>query len=325
MDNLQAETLNPYKEHKEQAKELDLARHFALYHPRKSERIYQCGDSLIFDRYQNLETGDELLALAWAIFCKVKWCPMCAWRKARKILAELLSVFEQIEARYCVGYVFLTLTIKNPDLRDLRASVAHMSKSWQRLIQTKRFKKAVWGYIRALEFMGDETPEGQAHPHYHSVLVVPTSYFQGSRYIPQAEWAEMWQKALRANYSPIVDIRGVRPKKGATELHRATQSPKGIQTPHISPTLLKALCECTKYLAKGTKLAKLDQEQFLTLDKQAKGLRQYNLGGLVKSIKPIEPPPLDPSIWEFLEKEFYLWCGNDYKQINESDFYNSKT
>lgn len=322
MDNLQSETLELYKEHKEQAKELDLARHFALFHPQKSERIYQCGSSLVFDCYQNLETGDELRQLAWGIFCKVKWCPMCAWRKARKILAELLSVFEQIEARYSVGYVFLTLTIQNPSLSDLRASVNEMSKAWNRLQRIKRWQKAVWGYVRALEFMGDKTPDGQAHPHYHSLLVVPASYFKGGNYITQAQWVEMWAKALRVDYSPIVDIRGVRPKKGAREL---TQSPTGIQTSHISPALLAALKECVKYLAKGSKVAKLDHEQFLTLDSQAKGLRQYNLGGLVKTTKPLPPPPLDPSIWEFLEKEFYLWCGSDYKQVSESEFYNSKT
>ncbi|WP_104683905.1 protein rep [Helicobacter felis] len=321
MDSLQIETLSPYKDHKEQAIELDLARHFALYHPQKSERIFQCGNALAFDRYRNLKTSDVLRALAWAIFCKVKWCPMCAWRKARKILVELLSVFEQIEARYRVGYVFLTLTIENPELSDLRASVAQMSKAWNRLQQIKRWKKAVWGYVRALEFMGDKTPDGQAHPHYHSVLVVPLSYFSHS-YITQAEWVEMWQKALRSDYSPIVDIRGVRPKKGAREL---TQSHTGIQTPHISPGLLAALKECVKYLAKGSKVAKLDQKQFLTLDSQAKGLRQYNLGGLVKTIKPIPPATLDPELWEFLEKEFYLWCGSDYKQVSESEFYNSKT
>ncbi|WP_104682912.1 protein rep [Helicobacter felis] len=321
MDSLQTETLSPYKDHLDEANYLDMARHFALFHPAKSERIFQCGKSLIFDRYRNIESGDELLALAWAIFCKVKWCPMCVWRKARKILAELLSVFEQIERDHSVGYVFLTLTIKNPNLSDLRASVKHMSESWHRLIKLKRWQKAVLGYVRALEFMGDNTPDGQAHPHYHSLLVVSTSYFTHG-YITQAQWVEMWAKALRADYKPIVHIRGVRPKKGAREL---TQSHTGIQTPHISPGLLAALKECVKYLAKGTKLAKLDQEQFLTLDKQAKGLRQYNLGGLVKTTKPLPPPPLDPSIWEFLEKEFYLWCGTDYKQVSENEFFNSKT
>ncbi|WP_353622258.1 protein rep [Helicobacter felistomachi] len=41
----------------------------------------------------------------------------------------------------------------------------------------------------------------------HSVLVMPLSYFSNN-YITQAQWVEMWAKALRSDYKPIVHIRG---------------------------------------------------------------------------------------------------------------------
>ncbi|WP_104691828.1 protein rep [Helicobacter heilmannii] len=314
-DSLTQETLEPYQDHKEQAINLDLPTRFAdINDIKKSMRACECGDLLAFDKYRNKESGVLALVLAWAIFCKIKWCPMCAWRKAKKILGELLSIFQQIEQDHKVAYVFLTLTTRNAPLSELRALSAHMSVSWRRFIQTKSFRKAVLGYIRAIEYMGDKTPTGQCHLHYHSLLVVPRSYFQGGVYIPQAQWCAMWQKALRINYKPIVDIRGIRPKpkpKLQPTSHTALKNAI-YPTNAINPALVSALCEVVKYLVKPTKIAKLDTDQFETLDTQAKGLRQYNLGGLLKEYDPLPPDELDPTLWELLEQEIYKWSGQAY-------------
>ena len=43
-------------------------------------------------------------------------------------------------------WVFLTLTVKNPPVTELRDTLKHMNDSWQRLIQTKRFKSGVAGF-----------------------------------------------------------------------------------------------------------------------------------------------------------------------------------
>ncbi|WP_199766247.1 rep family protein, partial [Helicobacter heilmannii] len=56
----------------------------------------------------------------------------------------------------------------------------------------------------------------------------------------------------------------------------------------------------------------LDTDQFETLDTQAKGLRQYNLGGLLKEYDPLPPDELDPTLWELLEQEIYKWSGQAY-------------
>ena len=44
-------------------------------------------------------------------------------------------------------WVFLTLTVKNPPVTELRDTLKHMNDSWQRLIQTKRFKSGVAGFF----------------------------------------------------------------------------------------------------------------------------------------------------------------------------------
>ena len=45
----------------------------------------------------------------------------------------------------------LTLTVKNPPVTELRDTLKHMNDSWVRLIQTKRFKSGVAGFLRTTE------------------------------------------------------------------------------------------------------------------------------------------------------------------------------
>ena len=48
-------------------------------------------------------------------------------------------------------WVFLTLTVKNPPVTELRDTLKHMNDSWKRLIETKRFKSGVAGFLRTTE------------------------------------------------------------------------------------------------------------------------------------------------------------------------------
>ena len=48
-----------------------------------------------------------------------------------------------------------------------------------------------------------------AHPHFHALLLVKPSYFT-INYIKQGDWVEMWAKALRADYSPSVNVKAVK-------------------------------------------------------------------------------------------------------------------
>ena len=54
------------------------------------------------------------------------------------------------------------------------------------------------------------------HPHFHAMLLVKSTYFHGSHYINQAEWTDMWIKAMRLDYYPSVDIRAVKPNPRKT-------------------------------------------------------------------------------------------------------------
>ena len=73
----------------------------------------------------------------------------------------------------------LTLTVKNPPVTELRDTLKHMNDSWQRLIQTKRFKSGVAGFLRTTEVTRGNDADMMAHPHFHALLLVKPSYFRG--------------------------------------------------------------------------------------------------------------------------------------------------
>ena len=92
-----------------------------------------------------------------------------------------------------------------------------MNSAWQRLAQTKRFKGVVKGFIRTTEVTRGKDGDMMAHPHFHALLLVDSSYF-ARNYIKQLEWVEMWQKALRVDYAPSVNVKAVKPLKKAKRI-----------------------------------------------------------------------------------------------------------
>ncbi len=83
-------------------------------------------------------------------------------------------------------WIFLTLTVKNCQISELRDTLKHMNASWQRLKDRKEFKP-VSGWIRSTEVTRGK--DGTAHPHFHALLMVPPSWFT-RHYIKQlAGWS----------------------------------------------------------------------------------------------------------------------------------------
>ena len=167
-------------------------------------------------------------------------------------------------------WIFLTLTVKNPPVTELRDTLKQMNDSWQRLIQTKRFKSGVAGFLRTTEVTRGNDGEMMAHPHFHALLLVKPQYFQGKYYIKQGDWVEMWAKALRADYLPSVNVKAV----------KASLDEKGRKQ------LDKAICETLKYSVKPSDLAvERDKGAWLhEMTKQVHKMRFIATGGVLKGI-----------------------------------------
>ena len=119
-------------------------------------------------------------------------------------LARFYQSLPEIQQAYPKArWLFLTLTVRNPDITDLRATLQAMNQAWRRLVVRKEFKR-VTGWIRTTEVTRGK--DGSAHPHFHCLLMVPSGYFAGKNYVTQARWTELWQECARLDYLSLIHI-----------------------------------------------------------------------------------------------------------------------
>lgn len=289
-----AESLTKIARHKMIAEKANIAD--LIEKKSRSERIKVCGSMLNFLKERNIVSEEIRRRLVKANFCKYRFCPMCQWRKARKVCREVLGRLRTIdEAHNGVALLFLTLTIKNEPLTELNSTVKHLSASFNRMQKTQQYKSAVYGSIRAIEFLGDNTEAGECHPHFHCLLVVNKSYFKSRDYINFEEWTNLWQRSLRVDYRPIINVQRVKPKGKMS-------------------AIVAAALEVVKYSVTSSDLEKLSKEDFQELDRQTRNIRQYNYSGELKDAEPTFEDIEDESLWELLEEEYYQWKNGQYSK-----------
>lgn len=295
LEDLQlTESLEKITLHKLITEKVNIAK--MLEQSNRTERIEVCGSMLNFLKERNIVTDEVRRRLVKANFCKYRFCPMCQWRMARKVCREVLGRLRTIEESHNgVALLFLTLTIKNEPLTELNRTVKLLSKAFYRMQQSKQYKDAVLGSIRAIEFLGDNTEVGECHPHFHCLLVVNKSYFISRDYINFEEWTNLWQRSLRVDYRPIINVQKVKAKGKMS-------------------AIVAAALEVVKYSVTSSDLEKLSKEDFQELDKQTRNIRQYNYSGELKDAEPTFDDIEDESLWELLEEEYFQWKNGKYSK-----------
>lgn len=258
---------------------------------RYSERIKQCSTLLEFALVAN---DQELFyKLKMAHFCRHRHCTVCQWRRTLKWTAKFLQAMPKIQKDYPTHrYLLLTLTVKNCAIEDLRYTLDTMNQAWRRLIQRKAFPAE--GFIKSVEVT--KAKDNLAHPHFHILLMVPSGYFgKSGGYLSHEKWTELWRKSLKIEYSPVVDIKAIKPKDGSN--------------------LVGALKEVLKYSIKPEDL--IDNVDWLAeLTRQLHKTRAISLGGIFKKyISEDEPDDLlninETSEGEPVTDDIYLF---DWKQ-----------
>lgn len=231
-----------------------------------SQRIRFCSELLEFGLAYT--DADALkLKLKSARFCRVRHCPVCQWRRSLMWKAKAYKVLPRIAEVYPKHrWLFLTITQRNVPIAELRETLKAMNQGFQRLVQRKAWPAVGW--LRSTEVTKGK--DGDAHPHFHCLLMVPSSYF-GNRYIRQSEWVDLWRDCMRLDYRPILDVKAV--KQGDPPLR-------------LVPELLK-------YCTKESDLV-ADEEWFLELTRQLHKMRAIATGGILKDyLREIEEEPED--------------------------------
>jgi len=177
---------------------------------KKAARVSTCAEILEFDM-----TKEGRLKLAHAWFCKSPLCPICNWRKTMKRSVQTTKIVSEVIRRKPLArWLFLTLSLKNVfSGEELDSSLKEMAEGFRRLMMYKKVKQNLVGFMRATEVTTNKVT-GSYNQHMHVLICVESAYFNSKgAYLSQEEWTNLWKKAMKLDYTPIVHIEKVKNKK----------------------------------------------------------------------------------------------------------------
>lgn len=256
-----------------------------------AERANDCAYSLGMALRANSE-GEFIMRLQSVFLCHLRMCPICQASRSKVWKNRLdRGIAAMVEDGLNYRYLFLTFTVKNCDVADLRQTLLGMSRAFKIFMKDKSVMETCTGYIKSTEVT--RSKDLKAHPHFHILLAVKPSYF-GHHYITQSKYVEIWRRALKVDYNPVVDIRPIKLEKDKTlQLQILKQNIK----------------EVAKYMVKPMHMIgdgkKESRDFFIELSNQLKGIKATNLSGIfkeyVKSSEPTEEEILEANLEEIAE------------------------
>lgn len=250
--------------------------------------IRECNTFLSFVADKTLEKQK----LHKSNLCKNRFCPVCAWRKARKDALGLSLMMQYIKQKEDKQFIFLTLTTPNVTVEHLESEIKNYNKAFKKMIERKKVKSIIKGYVRKLEITYNQKRDDY-NPHFHVLIAVNKSYFKDTKaYISQKEWLEMWR-----------DVTG---NSEITQVH--------IQK--VKQNNNKELYEMAKYSGKDNDYL-INQKVFDAFYKALKGKQVLVYSGLFKDArKKLKNGELDylkevdPT--EYIYQIFYTWNKKEY-------------
>lgn len=224
--------------------------------------------------------------------CKNRFCPMCAWRKARKDALGLSLMMQYIKQKEDKQFIFLTLTTPNVMSEYLENEIKTYNYAFQKMFKRKKVNSITKGYVRKLEVTYNAERDDY-HPHFHVLIAVNCSYFTDKRYyMSQKEWLNLWR-----------DVTG---NPDITQVH--------VQ--RVKQNNQKELYEMAKYTGKDSDYLS-NQKVFDTYYKSLKGKQVLVYSGLFKEArKKLKDGDLDylkeidPT--EYVYQIFYMWNQKEY-------------
>lgn len=276
-----------------------------------SERINNCASWMRFSEHVD-ETGEVSLKLADTRFCRARFCPICQWRKSKVWQARLMQAIPRLYGDLPdLIPIFLTLTVKNCQVSELRATIQRMNAAFGKLTRRRWWPGLAW--VKSVEVTRNRA-EQTCHPHLHALIWVKPEYFSTTRYLRQSEWRLRWGQVLLVDYLPVVNVKRVRGQ---------TTSNSGVDQS------LVGVLEVAKYAVKASEI--VHEPQYLAdLTHQMHGLRSLEIGGLLKPyLRSDEPEDLinleeEPETTPEPTRYFVARWSRERKRYYISDCYGSR-
>ncbi|MEJ5174049.1 protein rep, partial [Erwinia sp. MYb416] len=165
--------------------------------------------------------------------CRSRHCQNCQRIKAFIWQEKMKEIIPELTLNFKNGkYLFITFTVKNPKIKNLRSVLLCMSRAYAKMFQRKAFRFVVGG-IRSTEITRGKSGSDEAHPHFHAIICLKTTYFKKENYLSADEGGRHWGECLEAEFKkdglvynaadypkgfPRVDIRVAKSADGKTEI-----------------------------------------------------------------------------------------------------------
>lgn len=254
--------------------------------------IFSCGSFISFFADETLEKKK----VNKSNFCKNRFCPLCAWRKAKKDSLKISILLKYIQEEFGYEFIFLTLTAPNVKGTELNDEIKKYNKSFKNLMQLKEVKKITKGYVRKLEVTYNQERDDY-HPHFHVMIAVNRSYFKNKCYIKKKQWLDLWKECMNDSSITQVDVR------------------------KMNTSDANAIAEIAKYGAKDADYM-TSQEVFDVFYKALKGKQLITYSGVFKeALKLFNDGELDKykelDLTEYIYALEYHWQGKDYSLMEK--------
>lgn len=234
----------------------------SAYWKMRAGRMEECASRIIYNYC--VECGS--MHIARTNLCRDRLCPVCSWRLALQRSGEMMSTLTHIAADgRKLNAAMITLTIKNVPAEGLSDALSAILDAWARLRKRKPWLTWVDGYARSIEITKGKRGY---HPHMHIFILWKDGY---KKHISQRELCDLWRAALRADYTPVCDIRsaydgGTAVGPCADEWHR----------------VMSAAIEATKYALSGKVTHGIsDPNELAALALAVRGRRLLAYGGII--------------------------------------------
>lgn len=262
----------------------------------RGDKVEACATAPTFAQH-HAEDGTQFLTLTRANFCRDRLCPMCQWRRSLKMGAQARAVVaecnlrKRLRDRSKTGYkwLLLTLTQRNVDGPDLGDELDRVFAAFKQLTRAAEWKAAVKGWLRVAEVTHNIDRRSawydSYHPHLHILLAVNPSYFKSRDYLSHEAWVDLWQRYIKQEDPPQVEIHLVKPRDDKTDDKESAPADTDLE----AASLGKAVAEVTKYASKpGCYLLPGDLDlttsTVVTLATALHGRRLAAWGGICKQV-----------------------------------------
>lgn len=176
-------------------------------YPRRALAVSRCCNSLVIHRFEH---GRTVVGRAE---CRDLVCPTGMRARSRRLAASVCNAIEGF-CRSNPGQqgLMVTLTVKNCASQDLKSTVGRVIRAYGELMQRAAVKRACHAWVRSVELTRNpETREW--HVHVHAVWFVErAAYFKRNSpvFVTVEKLRALWQKQMRLDYVPVVDMRPLR-------------------------------------------------------------------------------------------------------------------